>query len=119
MPAKKKDDWADRRTSHRLQVALALIVRGHDVHGVAFEDATSSYDVSREGASFLSTREMAMGQQLELIIPRRPLGREGGSQADFETTGDVRRIRRQGPGQWEIGVLFTGPRLRTYIPETT
>ena len=114
----QKIDWAERRTSRRIFVTLPLLVRGQDIHGHAFEDTTSSYNVSRDGASFLTTRELAMGQPLALIIPRRPLRREGGSQADFETTGEIRRIIPKQEGQWEVGVLFTGPRLRTYMPET-
>jgi len=114
----QKIDWAERRTSRRIFVTLPMLVRGRDVHGHAFEDTTSSYNVSRDGASFLTTRELGMGQPLALIIPRRPLKREGGSQADFETTGEIRRIIPKAEGQWEVGVLFTGPRLRTYMPET-
>lgn len=118
MPEREKIDWAERRTSRRIYVSLPMLIRGHDVHGVAFEDTTSSYNVSRDGASFLTSRELEMGQQVELIIPRRPLGREGGTHADFGTTGEVRRIIPKEPGQWEVGVHFTGPRLRTYMPET-
>jgi hypothetical protein len=114
----QKIDWAERRTSRRITVTLPLLVRGHDVHGNAFEDTTSSYNVSRDGASFITTRELGVGQPLELIIPRRPLGREGGTQADFTTTGEIRRIIPRQEGQWEIGVHFTGPRLRTWMPET-
>ena len=118
MPDGQKIDWAERRTSRRITVTLPMLVRGHDVHGNAFEDTTSSYNVSRDGASFLTTREFKLGQTLELIIPRRPVGREGGSSADFETTGEIRRIIPKQEGQWEIGVHFTGPRLRTYMPES-
>lgn len=118
MPDRQAIDWAERRTSRRITVSLPMVVRGRDVHGIAFEDTTASYNVSRDGASFLSARELAMGQQLELIIPRRPVGREAGSQADFATTGEIRRIIPKGQGQCEICVHFTGPRLRTYIPET-
>jgi hypothetical protein len=118
MATPKKNAGAERRTHRRIQVALSLIVRGRDVKGVAFEDATTSYDVSREGASFLTTREFSVGQSLELIIPRRPFARSGTGPGDFETTGDIRRIQKKGAGQWEIGVQFTGPRFRTFVPET-
>lgn len=118
MATGQKIDWAERRTSRRITVSLPMLVRGHDVHGNAFEDTTSSYNVSRDGASFLTARELRTGQQLELIIPRRPVGREGGTQADFSTTGEIRRVILRQEGQWEIGVHFTGPRLRTYMPET-
>lgn len=119
MAGRPKVDWAERRTSRRITVSLSMLVRGKDAHGQAFEDTTSSYNVSREGASFTTTRELTVGQRLELIIPRRPVGREGGSQADFETTAEVRRVISQQDGSWEVGVHFIGPRLRTYVPEST
>src|SRR3990172_11802696 len=79
----QKIDWAERRTSRRITVTLPLLVRGQDIHGHAFEDTTSSYNVSRDGASFLTTRELAMGQPLALIIPRPPLRPERVSHAHF------------------------------------
>lgn len=118
VPQKSKVNWAERRTSRRIYVSLPLLVRGRDIHGVAFEDTASSYNVSRDGASFLTTRELEVGQEVEVIIPRRPAGREGGASADFETTGEVRRIIPKEEGQWEVGLHFTGPRLRTYMPES-
>lgn len=118
MPERQKVDWAERRSSRRLDVTLPILVRGRDKHGLGFEDTTSSYNVSREGASFLSRRELELGQRLELIIPRRPQARETSSQADFGTTGEVRRIFPRGEGLWEVGVLFIGRRLRTYMRET-
>jgi hypothetical protein len=119
MNRRQKVDWAERRASRRLEVALPLLVRGRDKHGIPFEDTTSSYNVSHEGASFLTERPLILGQRLELIIPRRPLGRETASQADFETTGEIRRLTAHGRGQWEVGVEFVGRRLRTYMREST
>ncbi|MFQ5663157.1 MAG: PilZ domain-containing protein [Terriglobia bacterium] len=115
----KKAGWSEQRSSRRIYVSLPLLVRGHDVHGSPFEDTTASYNVSRDGASFLTYRELAVGQEVELIIPHRPLGREGGFRGDFETTGEVRRVVAKEEGRWEVGIQFTGPRLRTYIPEST
>ncbi|MFQ5695349.1 MAG: PilZ domain-containing protein [Terriglobia bacterium] len=117
MTARKKVDGEERRASRRLEVALAILVSGRDIHGNAFSDSTSSYDVSRQGASFVTKRELALGQEVSLIIPRRRPPR--GAVADFETTGAVRRIAAHGPGAWEVGVEFTGPRLRTYFSENT
>ena len=113
MPEKNGSAGAERRRSHRLEGALPLLVRGRDAYGAAFEDSVASYDVSREGASFLTRRDLTLGQSLELIIPQhRPRAR------DFETTGEVRRLIPRGDDEWEVGVLFTGPRMRTYIPES-
>lgn len=118
MAEQPKASGSDHRKSHRLEVSLPLLVRGRDVMGAAFEEATASYNVSREGASFTTRRELEMGQQLELSIPRRP----GGPQtvaSNFETTGQVRRIIPKETGEYEVGVEFTGPRLRTFMSEST
>lgn len=103
------------RASKRITVSLPILIRAHDIHGRPFEDTAESYNLSREGASFLTRRELKVGQQVELVVHRRVAG--PGAQ-DFSTTGDVRRIVPQGPGEWEVGVHFTGPRFRTYMPET-
>ncbi|MFQ5925892.1 MAG: PilZ domain-containing protein [Terriglobia bacterium] len=112
-----KVNWAEKRASHRITVALPLLVRGLDKQGVSFEDTTNSYNVSREGASFSTTRELEMGQFVDVVIPRRP--RRAGETTDFETKGEVVRVRPTGENQWEVGLHFVGPRLRTYIPEST
>jgi hypothetical protein len=104
-----------QRVSKRITVALPLLVRGRDINDRRFEDTAESYNLSREGASFLTRRELSLGQQVELVVRRRVAGPGA---HDFETTADVRRIVPHGPGEWEVGVHFTGPRFRTYMPET-
>jgi len=120
MPEKKKPVASERpeRSSKRIQVSLPLLVRGRDIHGGSFEDTTHSFNVSREGASFLTQRELRVGQWLDLVFPQQLPGRAAATRPEFETTAEVRRIVPAGPGEWEVGVHFTGPRLRTYIPET-
>lgn len=104
-----------QRTSKRITVSLPMLIRGRDVNDRQFEDTSESYNVSREGASFLTRRELRLGQQVELVVRRRVAGPGA---HDFETTADVLRIVPHGPGEWEVGVHFTGPRFRTYMPET-
>lgn len=118
MAKDKNIEAAERRTSRRIEVALALMVRGKDKHGEAFEDTTQSYNLSREGASFRTIRELVLGQELKLAIPRRPGSPQRDNPTYFETTGEVRRITSTNEGEWEIGVHFTGPRLRTYMSES-
>ena len=114
----KSASGAEQRRNRRLEVALPLLVRGRDVYGAAFEDSTSSYNLSREGASFVTRRELALGQSLEFILPHRPLPHETTPRPDFETTGEVRRLTVRNESEWEVGVQFTGPRLRTYMSES-
>ena len=99
-------------------MSLPLLVRGHDLHGGAFEDTSHSFDVSREGASFVTRRELRVGQHIELVFPQRPPGRAAAQRPDFETTAEVRHFHPIAPGEWEAGVRFVGPRFRTYIPES-
>jgi hypothetical protein len=104
-----------QRASKRITVSLPMLVRGRDVNDRLFEDTSESYNLSRDGASFLTRRELRLGQQVELVVRRRVAGPGA---HDFETTGDVLRIVPHGAGEWEVGVHFTGPRFRTYMPET-
>ena len=117
MPEMSASTGAERRRSHRLEVALPLLVRGRDAYGAFFEDSVASFDISREGASFRTRRDLLLGQALDLIIPQHRPGRPDAAR-DFETTGEVRRLIPRGDDEWEVGVLFTGPRLRTYLAES-
>lgn len=118
MPPKKKADAQVQRASHRIAVSLPLLVRGRDIHGGAFEDTSHSFDVSREGASFVTRRNLRVGQHVELVFPQRPPGRAAAQRPEFETTAEVRHLHPTAPGEWEVGVYFVGPRFRTYIPES-
>jgi hypothetical protein len=109
----RKDNWGEKRVSRRMEVALPMLVRGVDSHGLKFEDTAESFNVSREGASFITSRELELGLDLELIIP----GRGPGGLSDFETTGKIRRVIEKGNHGREIGIEFTGRRLRTFMPE--
>ena len=109
----EKGNWGEKRISKRLIVALPMLVRGADRHGLKFEDTTESYNLSRNGTSYLTTREMVEGEEVDLIIP----GRGPAGMSDFETHGKVRRIIERGNRHWEIGIEFTGPRFRTYMSE--
>ena len=112
----EKINWGEKRISKRIGVSLAMLVSGRDKNGTAFEDTAVSYNVSRDGASFLTTRELQMSQALKIVIPRAPQVRSS-FQPDFETTGEIRRIIPRGDTEYEIGVAFTGPRFRTFSPE--
>lgn len=119
MPPRKKAAAAQKeRASHRITVSLPMLVRGRDIHGGAFEDTSHSFDVSREGASFVTRRELRVGQHVELVFPQRPPGRAAAPRPDFKTTAEIRHLHPTAPGEWEVGVYFVGPRFRTYIPES-
>ena len=121
MSAAKKhetvEEKSERRTQRRIHVGLPLVVRGTEANGRRFEDSTEVRNVSRTGASFATTREIAIGMDLEIVIPKLGLGRS--SPNDFETLARVVRVE---PGASEneriIGVHFVGPRFhRVFITE--
>src|SRR5260370_11584848 len=76
------------RSERRIAVRLPLKVRGRDSRGVAFEEETSSENLCRSGAAFLSRFNVALGSDLEIRIPfSRYASRRG--ESDFHTQGPV------------------------------
>ena len=101
----------DRRVHRRIAVGLPMLVRGIDALGTRFEDAVQSYDVSRTGASFLTARDLAVGMDVEIVIPHVSNGRS--SDADFSTLGRIVRVTAgKSEGEHNVGVEFLGARFR-------
>jgi len=109
----------DRRAERRIEVGLPMLVRGTEPGGISFEESTRSHNVSRSGAAFRTTRRVDVGTDIEIIILRRPAGRE--SESDFITRARVVRVL---PGKDEqeriVGVQFLGPRFHhIFVSEWT
>jgi hypothetical protein len=116
------------RLERRISVRLPMKVRGRDSRGFAFEEETSSENLCRSGAAFLTRFDVAVGADLEIRIPlasqlsRRPVnGAIGGnlsryapsaSDSDFATQGRVVHVTNAPGGEHLIGVQFTGPRFQ-------
>lgn len=111
-----------QRTERRISVRLPLQVRGRDSRGVIFEEETSSENLCRNGAAFVTRFDVAIGTDLEIRIPlsrypnhypsRRNSSRDRADQ-DFATSGRVVHIAEaSGPGEHLVGVQFTGPRFQ-------
>src|SRR6266436_6710920 len=110
-----------QRSERRISVRLPLKVRGRDAHGFAFEEDTSSENLCRNGAAFVTRFDVAIGSDLEIRIPfshhasRRP-GSSAPSRsadADFATQGRVVHVGNSQPdGERMVGVQFTGPRFQ-------
>jgi len=101
-----------QRSERRISVRLPMRVRGRDTRGVLFEEETSSENLCRSGAAFLTRFDVAIGSDLEIRIPfsyytsRR-------TEADFATHGRVVHVKDAKPqGEKLVGVRFTGPRFR-------
>jgi hypothetical protein len=99
-------------------VRLPLKVRGRDARGVTFEEETSSENLCRNGAAFVTRFDVAIGSDLEIRIPfsryaSRRTARMEQMDKDFATSGRVVHVAdSQQPGEHLIGVQFTGPRFQ-------
>ena len=107
-----------QRSERRISVRLPLKVRGRDSRGVTFEEETSSENLCRNGAAFVTRFDVAIGSDLEIRIPfsrytSRRSARLEQTDKDFSTCGRVVHIAdAQQPGERLIGVQFTGPRFQ-------
>jgi hypothetical protein len=92
-------------------VRLPLTVRGRDSRGVTFEEETSSENLCRGGAAFLTRFDVAIGSDLEILIPSSQYVARR-REPDFATQGRVVHVRDAETGERLVGVQFTGPRFR-------
>jgi PilZ domain-containing protein len=101
-----------QRSERRISVRLPLQVRGRDSHGVVFEEETSSENLCRNGAAFLTRFDVAIGSDLEIRIPSSRYTQRR-SDPDFATQGRVVHVAESQPeGGRLVGVQFTGPRFQ-------
>ena len=110
-----------QRSERRIAVRLPLKVSGRDSRGFAFEEDTSSENLCRNGAAFVTRFDVAIGSDLEIRIPLSQYGsRRAGSSAlsrssdsDFSTHGRVVQVCESESGREKlVGVQFTGPRFQ-------
>jgi hypothetical protein len=93
-------------------VRLPLKVRGRDARGFAFEEDTSSENLCRSGAAFVTRFDVAIGSDLEIRIPFSQYASRR-SDADFATQGRVVHVAdSEAKGEKLVGVQFTGPRFQ-------
>jgi hypothetical protein len=101
-----------QRAERRIAVRLPMQVTGRDARGVVFTEETSSENLCRGGAAFVTRFEVAVGSDLDIRIPlsHQAWRRED---ADFSTRGRVvHSTAASGPGELLVGVQFTGPRFQ-------
>jgi hypothetical protein len=105
-------------------------VRGRDSRGITFEEETSSENLCRSGAAFMTRFDVAIGSNLEIYIPlsysasHRPnrfaAGRNANrfaatrdNDSDFATQGRVVHVAdAPSLGEKLVGVQFTGRRFQ-------
>ena len=105
---------SEQRTNRRVAVRLPLTVSGRDSRGVTFQEETSSENLCRGGAAFLTRFDLAIGCDLEIHIPiAQSSVRRKDAESDFATRGRVIHVGSgETRGEKIIGVQFTGPRFR-------
>ena len=122
---------AKQRSERRISVRLPLEVRGRDAQGVAFVEETSSENLCRSGAAFVTRFDLTVGSDLEIRIPfsqygarRTPPERRAGpaigsrfpasrfNENDFATYGRVVHVESRSGKEKVVGVQFTGPRFQ-------
>lgn len=103
---------ARQRSERRIAVHLPMRVRGRDARGVSFEEETSSENLCRSGAAFLTRFDVAIGSDLEIRIPFSNYASRR-TEADFATCGRVVHVRDAASlGEKLVGVQFIGPRFQ-------
>jgi hypothetical protein len=100
-----------QRSERRISVRLPLNVRGRDARGVTFEEETSSENLCRNGAAFVTRFDVAIGSDLEIRIPMSRYASRR-TERDFSTSGRVVHVAEPQPGEHYVGVQFTGPRFQ-------
>ena len=108
-----------QRSERRIAVHLPMRVRGCDTRGITFEEDTSSENLCRSGAAFLTRFDVAVGSNLEIRIPFSNYACRR-AEADFATYGRVIHVRDAASvGEKLVGVQFTGPRFqRVFLSES-
>jgi hypothetical protein len=103
-----------QRTDRRIAVRLPLTVSGRDSRGVIFQEATSSENLCRSGAAFVTRFDLAIGCDVEIHIPiAQSSVRRKDMESDFATRGRVVHVKSdEARGENIIGVQFIGPHFR-------
>jgi len=108
--------FARQRAERRIEVHLPMRVRGRDALGVAFEEDTSSENLCRSGAAFLTRFDVAIGSDLEIRIPFSNYASRRGD-ADFSTNGRVVHVRdAASSGEKLVGGAVYRPAVPARIP---
>jgi PilZ domain len=105
---------SEQRADRRITVRLPLTVSGRDSRGVTFQEETSSENLCRSGAAFVTRFDLPIGCDVEIHIPiAQSSVRRKGMESDFATRGRVVHVASaEMRGEKIIGVQFTGPRFR-------
>jgi hypothetical protein len=88
-------------------------VTGRDTRGVFFTEETSSENLCRGGAAFVTHFDLSIGADIDIRIPTSSQQAWKREDANFATRGRVVHVSpATGPGEKLVGVQFTGPRFQ-------
>jgi PilZ domain len=88
---------------------VAVQVRGHDTDGAAWEEMTTSDDISFGGASFALRHSHGVGQVLLLSAPLpSKFRRYDETETSYKTFALIRNSRSTDSGTRVVGVMFIG-----------
>ena len=107
----------NKRSQRRVEAAIPIQVRGLDVAGQEYDDATTALEVSRRGLSFLTKHELALFATLTVVIPGRGPMRPDEGPTDFFTEATVVRSVKEDEEFYRVGVRFMGATLPMYSSE--
>ena len=100
----RRTSVSSQRSERRISVRLPMRVRGCDSRGVPFEEETSSENLCRNGAAFVTRFDVAIGSDLEIRIPPSYYASRRG-ETDFATQGRVVHVGDRHPqGEKLVGV---------------
>ena len=102
-----------QRTERRIAVRLPMQVTGRDSRGVVFTEETSSENLCRGGAAFLTRFDLPVGTDVDIRIPTSSQQAWKREDNNFATRGRVVHVSlATAPGERLVGVQFTGPRFQ-------
>ena len=102
-----------QRAERRISVRLPMQVTGRDTRGVVFTEETSSENLCRGGAAFLTRYDLPVGADVDIRIPTSSQQAWKRDDTNFATRGRVIHVSpATGPGERLVGVQFIGPRFQ-------
>ena len=107
----------DRRSQHRVEATIAILVHGVDSAGQMYDETTTAIEVSRRGLSFFTKQELGGCSNLTVLIPGRGPVRAGEGPTDFFTEATVVRIIKENEDFFRVAVRFMGATLTMYCSE--
>ena len=94
--------FVDRRRKRRVLVGVPIVVKGVDLFGTCYEEATKSVNFSAGGTCLFLKQRIKVGSTVGLTIALPP------DMKSYRTTGQVTRVEAgRGNSGYRYGIKFT------------